>query len=106
MRLDLSELAVRRFKDRGSDLYGISSIAHQLAVATAEVAEVEAVAPSGGVSIHEEPGRSSSQMRLSRTMTKIGIFMVSRRQRKLRQVDYEVKCVLCWSDVHKRIVFC
>lgn len=49
------ELAVRRFKERGSEIQGIPSIANQRVFITEEVAKVEEVAPSGGGSVHEEP---------------------------------------------------
>lgn len=43
MRLTFAELVVRRFKDGGSSIYGISSIADQSAFLAAEIAEIEEV---------------------------------------------------------------
>lgn len=54
MRLDFAELTVSRFKHGESDIFGIPSIADQLAIGAVEVAEVEKVALSGGGSVHEE----------------------------------------------------
>lgn len=54
MRLDFAKLAVRCFKDVGSNIHRIVSIANQLAFVTARVAKVEDEAPSGGGSVHEE----------------------------------------------------
>lgn len=61
MRLDFAKVTVSHFKDGGSDIHRIPNITDQRAFQTVKLAEVEEIAPSGFVAVHEEPGRSSSQ---------------------------------------------
>lgn len=56
MQSDFVDLAVRRFKGGGFDVYGILSVADQRAFGIAEVGEVEEVGISGGDPISTEPG--------------------------------------------------
>lgn len=56
MRFDFGELAAHRFKDGGSDIHEIPSIADQRAFVSAEVAEVEEVALSSSGLVHERTG--------------------------------------------------
>lgn len=56
VHLDFAELTVRRFKDGGSNIHGISYVNNQRAFVTLEVVEFEEVAPSGCGLVHGETG--------------------------------------------------
>lgn len=56
MRVEIAELAVRHFKNEGSDKHGISSITSQRVFVRAEGADVEEVARSGGGLVQEKAG--------------------------------------------------
>lgn len=55
MRLDCIELTAFCFKDGGSYIHRIPSVADQRAFVTTDVAKVEEVARSGGGMVHIEP---------------------------------------------------
>lgn len=61
MRLEFEELAVRRSKEGGSNIYGTPSIADQRAFVTMEVAKVKNFAHTGDSLIHEKPGEIVEQ---------------------------------------------
>lgn len=57
MGLDFVKLAVRCFRDGGSNMNENLSIVDQPVFVALEVAEIEKVAPVSGSSVHREPGK-------------------------------------------------